>query len=127
MNAGQPCQRYSGVTRHANRWLAKFRSNGRDLNLGHFEDPELAAWVADFARYMCFGLNPAMWHHQVGKPNFPPTTRDDFPRVLILQKLLESGLLSIDKLQERVAAFDAVVERKVARCACGYPRDYRGG
>ncbi len=119
MNVDQPCQRYSGVTWHAKKWLVKFRFNGSDLNLGHYEDPDLAAWVADFARYMCFGLNPAMWHHRVGKPNFPPSPRVDFPRVLILQKLAESELLSIDKLQQRVAAFDAVVEQNDASCACG--------
>ena len=62
--------RYSGVTRHVGRWLAKFRHAGQDLNLGHYDAPEQAAWVADFARYMCFGLNPAMWHPRVGRPEF---------------------------------------------------------
>jgi hypothetical protein len=69
MSAEQPCQRYSGVVGHAGKWLVKFRRNGRDLCIGHYEDPELAAWVADFARYMCFGLHPAKWHHRVGRPN----------------------------------------------------------
>ncbi len=119
MNVEQPCQRYSGVTWHAKKWLVKFRYKGKDLTIGHYEDPELAAWAADFARYMCFGIKPANWHHRVGRPNFPPCTRGDFPRALILQKLAESGMLSIDKLQQRVAAFDAVVEQNGTRCACG--------
>lgn len=118
MTVAQPCRHYSGVTWHANKWLVKFRCKGKDLTIGHYEDPELAAWVADFARYMCFGIKPAMWHHRVGRPNFPPSPRDDFPRALILQKLVDSGLVSIDKLQQRVAAFDAVVEQNAASCAC---------
>ena len=119
MNVEQPCQRYSGVTRHEGKWLVKFRCKGRDLNLGHFEDPELAAWAADFARYMCFGLNPAMWHHRVGKPNFRPSPRDDFPRVLILSKLLQSGGLAPTILLARLAEYDAVVEQNVGSRACG--------
>jgi len=92
MNAEQHCQHYSGVTWHAKTWLVKFRCNGRDLNMGHYEDPELAAWVADFARYMCFGLKPGHWHHRVGRPNFPPRTRYDFPRVAIIHKLLRLAI-----------------------------------
>jgi hypothetical protein len=119
MNGEQPCRRYSGVTWHAKKWLAKFRFNGRDLNLGHYDDPELAAWVADFARYMCFGLNPAMWHHRVGKPNFSPSARNDFPRVLILRKLLQSGGLTPNILLARLAEYDAVLEQNAASCSRG--------
>jgi len=119
MNAEQHCQHYSGVTRHAKKWLVKFRCNGRDLNIGHYEDLELAAWVADFARYMCFGLKPAMWHFKVGRPNAKPHLRNDFPRAVILMKLLDSGAISAEKLSERLAAFDAVVEQNGASCACG--------
>ena len=117
MNAEQPCRRYSGVTWHAKKWLVKFRCNGRDLNIGHYEDPELAAWAADFARYMCFGLNPGHWHYNVGRPNFPPRTRLDFPRVLILQKLLDLEALKPETLRARLADYDAVVEQNAARCA----------
>ena len=118
MNAEQPCRRYSGVTWHAKKWLAKFRCNGRDLNLGHYEGPELAAWVADFARYMCFGLNPAKWHSRVGRPNFPPMTRHDFPRVLIIVKVARLVALQGDVLRARLAEYDAAVGQKAARCAC---------
>ena len=44
---------------------------GQRRDLGHYDDPELAAWVADFARYMCFGLKPAMWHPRVGRTKLP--------------------------------------------------------
>ena len=119
MNAEQPSQRYSGVTWHAKKWLVKFRRNGRDLTIGHYEDPELAAWVSDFARYMCFGLNPANWHHRVGKPNGPPRLRNDFPRSLIVEKLLACGILSPKELQKRLNEFDAAVGKNAARCAHG--------
>jgi len=115
MNVEQPCRRYSGVTWHAGKWLVKFRCRGRDLNVGHYENPELAAWAADFARYMCFGLNPAKWHHRVGKPNFPPSVRDDFPRAVIVLKLSRLEVLEPEILGARLAEYDAVVGQNAAR------------
>lgn len=115
MNAEQPCRRYSGVTWHAKKWLAKFRCRGRDLNLGHYEDPELAAWVVDFARYMCLGLKPGHWHLNVGRPNFPPQERLDFPRVRILQKLLDLEASKPETLRARLEEYDAVVQENAAR------------
>jgi hypothetical protein len=119
MNAEQPCQRYSGVTRHAGKWLAKFRHNGKDLNLGHYEDPERAAWAADFARYLCFGLNPAKWHPRVGRPNPPPCAGDDSPRRRIIRKLLGHANLPASLLVERLAEYDAVVGQNADGCAYG--------
>jgi hypothetical protein len=106
MNAEHPSRRHSGVTRHAKKWLVKFRRNGRDLNLGHYEDPELAAWVADFARYLCFGLNPAMWHHNVGRPNYQPLTMHDSPRVFVIRKLLRATDLDIGLLRDHLVEYD---------------------
>ena len=117
MNTEQPPQHYSGVTWHANKWIAKFRCKGRDLSIGHYEDQELAAWVADFARYMCFGLNPGYWHHNVARPNFPPCVRNDFPRAVILSKLLRLGAVQVDVLRARLSEYDAVAEQNAARCA----------
>ena len=119
MNTEQTCKRYSGVTWHAKKWLVKFRHNGKDLNLGHYEDPEQAAWAADFARYLCFGLNPAMWHPRVGKPNSPPCTRDDLPRRPIIAKLLRPTSVSPTVLNERLSQYNTVVAQNAARCAYG--------
>ena len=119
MNTEQPRQRYSGVTWHAKKWLVKFRCQGRDVNLGHYDDAELAAWVADFARYMCFGLNPGHWHHNVGRPNFPPCERLDFPRVLIVQKLVQLEVVEREILRARLAEYDAAAEQNIASCAYG--------
>ena len=79
------------------------------MNLGHYDYPELAAWVADFARYLCFGLNPGHWHPNVARPNSPPSTRDDFPRVVIVSKLLRNGILTADTLFKRMAEYEAIV------------------
>ncbi len=117
MNAEQP-HRYSGVTRHEGKWMAKFRHCGKDLHFGHYDDPEVAARVADFARYMCFGINPAMWHHRVGKPNFPPGAGDDVPHAPILRKLLQTGVSEPKTLLARMAAYDAAVEQNAGGCAC---------
>ena len=106
MNAEQPCRRYSGVTWHAKKWLVKFRCQGRDLNLGHYEDPEVAAWAADFARYLCFGLNPAMWHHNVGRPNHPPLANHEYPRLFVALKLLRLTDLDAEVLRQRLAEYD---------------------
>ena len=111
-------QRYSGVTRHEGKWMAKFRHAGRDLNLGHYDNPELAARVADFARCMCLGINPAMWHPNVGRPNFSPRTDDDVPRRSILTMLLRQTSLSPGALFKRMEEYDAVVQQNSARCAC---------
>jgi hypothetical protein len=118
MSAEQLCRRYSGVTWHAGKWLVKFRRDGRNLHFGHYEDLELAAWVADFARYMCFGLNPAKWYHRVGRPNSPPGYRDDFPRVVVLMKLVQLSVLQPETLQARLAEYDAVATQNTAQCAC---------
>jgi len=113
MNAEQPTRRYSGVTWHAKKWLAKLRHNGKDLNLGHYEDPEDAAWVADFARYMCFGLNPVNWHHNTKKPNFPPRISWSIPRVVILKRLLSAQTISVEVLERRLAEYDSLIEHNV--------------
>ena len=115
MSAEQPSQRFSGVTRHGKTWLAKFRHKGRDVNLGHYDDPELAGRVADFARYMCFGLRPANWHPNVGRPNFPPRTCDGFARVSILRQLLWFGVVEPETVRARLTEYDAVVYGSATR------------
>jgi hypothetical protein len=88
--------------------------SGKDFHLGHYADPERAAWVADFARYLCFGLNPAKWHPRVGRPNSPPRADGDVPRRPIVFALLRHTDLSASRLVERMAEYDAVVEQNVA-------------
>ena len=89
------------------------------MNLGHYEDPELAARVADFARYLCFGLKPANWHTNVGRPNYPPSRRADFSRVDVLARLLRLGAVQVDVLRARLAECDAVARQNAASCAFG--------
>jgi hypothetical protein len=118
MNAEKPCHRYSGVTRHEGKWMAKFRHAGRDLNLGHYDTPEQAALAADFARYLCLGINAAMWHPNVGRPNFSPRACDDVPRRTVLTKLLRQTALSPSALLRRMEEFDAAAEQNGGSCAC---------
>ena len=98
----------TGVSWHKRRhkWRAGFRFRQHDLFLGCYTDPMLAAWVVDVARYLCFGMDKAKWHHKVGHPNFPPHQRHDFPRVAILSKLVAANILSQDELSARLARFD---------------------
>jgi hypothetical protein len=110
MNPEQP-HRYSGVTRHAGKWMAKFRHSGRDLNLGHYDTPEQAALAADLARYLCLGINPAMWHPNVGKPNFPPRADGNVLRQPVLGKLLWQTSLSPSVLFKQMEEYDTVVEQ----------------
>ena len=106
MNADQPSRHYSGVTRHAKKWLVKFRCKGRDLSIGHYEDQELAARVADFARYLCFGLKLAMWHHNVGRPNYTPLLKLGYSRVFVIGKVLRHTHLDAELLHERLLEYD---------------------
>ena len=123
MNAEQPRPRYSGVTCHEKKWLAKFRLKGRDLNLGHYEDPETAAWAADLARYLCYGLNPATWPPRVGRPNSPPIARYDHTRLFVIRMVrwatdLDSDLCRHIGEYERLAnraEYDAFVEQDAGR------------
>jgi hypothetical protein len=64
---------------------------------------------------MCFGINPAMWHHRVGKPNFPPRAGDDVPRRPVLAKPLRQAELSPSVLFRRMEEYDAVVGQNAAR------------
>jgi hypothetical protein len=102
-------KQFSGVSWHVHRkaWRVGFRFQNVDVYFGCFRDLDTACWVSDFARYLLFGLNPANWHVKVGRPNAPPHLRDDFPRVLILRKISDLGVLSQENLSERLAAFDA--------------------
>ncbi len=100
--------KYTGVSWHKRRkkWRAGFRFRDRDVYLGCYEDPELAAWVVDFARYICFGMDRAKWHWKVGRPNFSPSPRHDFPRVAILSKLASANVLRPGELAQRLAKYD---------------------
>jgi hypothetical protein len=99
----------SGVSFHKHRkaWRVGFRFENKDVYFGCYRDADIACWVADFARYLLFGLNPAFWHNKVGRPNAKPHLRDDYPRVLILQKIANLGAISEEKLLKRLADFDA--------------------
>jgi hypothetical protein len=101
---------YSGVGwfAHSHSWRAFLKYRGKFAVIGYFKDQEVAAWATDFAKYLCHGLKPGLWHGKVGKPNGPPRIRLDYPRVLIIQKLLDLRLLTPDELTERLEQFDAV-------------------
>ena len=103
---------FRGVSWHrrAKRWRSAFRYRDRDVNLGYFLDPETAAWVSDFARYLCFGMNPGKWHRKTGRPNFPPQNHPTYPRVLVISKLIETASLTPAEVTERLAAFDSAIQ-----------------
>jgi hypothetical protein len=100
---------FYGISYHKHRraWRASIYWRGRAVYLGCYRDEELAAWVVDFARYLLYGLNPAAWHFNSGKPNGPPRLRDDYPRVLVLKRL--ANALPADSLRERLQKFDSLV------------------
>jgi hypothetical protein len=117
MSTEQPCRRYSGGTWHAGKWLVTFRRKVRNLKTDHYNAPELVAWGADLAGCTFFGLNPAKWHPRVGRPNFPPCDRLDFPCARILSKLFLLGVLDLKTLAARSREYDAVVEQNAVPSA----------
>ena len=101
-------RRWVGVSYHKRiqKYRAAFRYRDRDLHLGYFRNPELAAWAVDFARYLLVGINPRSYHPKMGRPNLPPHVRDDYPRSAVLQRLVALNLLAPNQLAERIAQFD---------------------
>jgi hypothetical protein len=97
----QPCRRYSGVTRHAGKWLVKVRYGRQDLTLGHYEDPAEAARTADFARYMLYGLRHVCWPARVARPNGPPT-KATFNISFIFRELARRRLIPTATLLSRL-------------------------
>ena len=112
MNAEEPGRRYSGVTRHAGKWLVKLRHRGRDVTIGHYEDPEEAAYAGDFARYMLLGLRPTSWHANAARPNFPPS--HSYPRAPILSRLVSAQAIPVDVLRSRLVEYLAAADQRAS-------------
>lgn len=107
----QPCRRYSGVTRHAGKWLVKLRYRGHDLTIGHYANPEDAAWAADFARYLLLGLHPGDWHPNIARPNSPPGHRWSVNRLFILRVISWYGVVPHDVLMRHWDEYKAAVDQ----------------
>jgi hypothetical protein len=105
----KPATKHTGVSWHKVRkaWRVSVFWKRKHIYLGCYRDEELAAWVADFARYLFYGMEPAKWHQNVGRPNGPPRHRADYPRFLLLTRL--SPHIEADVLADKVARYDAVV------------------
>ena len=97
----KPKPPYRGITRHAGKWLVKLRHRGKDVTIAHFDEPEDAAWAADYARYILLGLNPACWRPKIMKPNFPPSESEYVNLWYIHQRLIDAGLLTFDLVWDR--------------------------
>ena len=93
----------------------KLRHKGMDVTIGHLEDPLDAAWTADFARYMAYGVDPHTWPHRGGRPlarpNFPPCGNDRVDRWVTLRILFVSGILDASAIAARLKAYDEVAAR----------------
>ncbi len=113
----QSSQRYTSVVRHGGKWLAKFRYQGKDLCLGHYGDAETAAHVADTARYLIYGTDPANWPPKVAQPNFPPRHCDEPMRSSIVATILRSGAMTDEQLAERLRQFDEVAPKPASKLA----------
>jgi hypothetical protein len=114
VNAEQPYQRYFGVTRHLGKWLVKLRHRGRDLTIGHFEDPQEAAYAADFTRYMLLGLKPTDWHRKVVRPNFPPNR--SYLRAPVLSRLVSAQVVPTEVLRRRLAEYCVAADQGNVAC-----------
>jgi hypothetical protein len=102
---------YSGIYwqkgKHAWRVLIRCRAAMKGIHFGYYDDPADAAWVADFARYMIFGVDVRNWHFTAGRPNFPPRGNNNVARAAIVHKLLSRNVLRADKLHRNLLQYDA--------------------
>jgi hypothetical protein len=96
----KPKPPYRGITFHAGKWLVKLRHRGKDVTIAHMEHPEDAAWVADYARYILRGLNPACWGPKTMKPNFPPRESEYVNGWAINWRLIGAGAISLVSVAE---------------------------
>ena len=101
---------YRGISwdiRNPRGWQVVVVFKGKQFKFFPIPDPAVAAWVSDFTKYILLGINPAMWYKSAVRPNFPPSSMDVYPRCLIVRKIADSGVFSVDELQRRLDAFDA--------------------
>lgn len=105
---------FNGVNKHYGKYSAHLYHAGYNWRLGSYDAPEHAAWVVDFAKYMLLGMNPAKWHPNVARPNFPPGYRDDFPRALAIQHILEKGIMIPAILEQRLKMYDDYLNEREA-------------
>jgi hypothetical protein len=112
---------YRGVEQRGKYFRAHFRFNCHLYNLGTFTDAAEAAWAADFAQYMLFGLDPAAWpnsvcrrYHGGGKrlgPNFPPRGNWLGAQNHVLRILFAHRLLDLATMERRRKEYDAATAR----------------
>jgi hypothetical protein len=114
MNETQPNQPYSGITRHAGKWLVKLRHRRQDVTIGHYEDPAEAAATADYLRYLLYGLRPTCWPARVAKPNGPPNTMP-FDHGPVLREIWRHRLVPFDTLLSRMVGYSADADEYAKR------------
>ncbi len=119
MAVKQACHRYHNVWRDPRRknakrpYVAWVKHQGRVLRLGSFADEADAAWAADFARYLLWGLDYARWPQDGTKPksppNFMPAENPRVNRQAILRKLFSAKVLDSSTMYRGLSAFNLAV------------------
>jgi hypothetical protein len=112
---------YRGVTPEGNHFRASVKIGGQRYWLGSYKVAAEAAWYADFARYMLFGLDTTAWprprcrRYHGGrprqKPNFPPCRTYLGMQNYVLRILFCHGLLDRPTMEARRKEYDAAAAR----------------
>jgi hypothetical protein len=108
---------YTGVVK--TQWPgAPYRAfvklKGTVIFLGDYREEIDAAWVADFVKYMAYGVDPHAWPRRTNAckpPNFPPTVNHSVNRQDILRILFVRGILDAATIAARLKAYDALAAR----------------
>ena len=83
------------------------------LESGPLRRPGNRCRVVDLARYLCFGPNPALWHHRVGKPNFPSLAEGDSLRQLfVIHKVSIFTGLDHSVIWDRFFEYERLIKRE---------------
>ena len=101
---------YTGVSWHkgAKRYRSCFQYKGKFVNMGYWDQAELAAQAVDFGRLMCYGFDPAKWSRQSSKLNFDRFAQSPIIRVVCAKRLVKIGVLSEEEAGKRLAEFNAL-------------------
>ena len=102
--------KYPGVqtkpgAKRTRRFEAYIKVRSKKISLGCFKYEGNAAWAADYARYLLWGVDVKRWPATTGLPNFFPARNPGGSPEVIETIVFRHGLVSRDKFMSHQAEY----------------------